>query len=430
MKRFDHTITKKDIQNFISTNKAKATPEKKWTVVEQIQVMKEDSIKRLIKWFSQPEIKCIDPGLIKWVEKEYFKFLKDDDWEKTCGQNINPLFDSSALAKESENMFKKHEFDPNYIGKFDQLRNQNFLDISKTKIIARYNELVEKSLLGKQETEELATIRMINPLLNTKNIENTKSRTIYFDEKEFVDTAKPFAIECFFEQDSQWHKHYFSLNQLLNDLETFGVESGYPVLDTQNLGKYSKAFGTIQRDIKLALIKSILAKYRDYQEILMYDLVDFEKNLTGTNIKSKSWLLAEKAVEWAFRNYAVQDERYTVTIKKASVGEDQIHKIDLIVELQDKKSGVNIQKELQLTINNDKHILEKKRLQTLRKKNMRDVDIDLLHLELSLLAQKVTVWRNLGRPIGWLSSFLTIEDKEFFATTYKRIVQELQEKIQ
>ncbi|MEI7920167.1 MAG: hypothetical protein WCH65_08755 [bacterium] len=129
--------------------------------------------------------------------------MKDDDWEKTCGQNINPLFDSSALAKESENMFKKHEFDPNYIGKFDQLRNQNFLDISKTKIIARYNELVEKSLLGKQETEELATIRMINPLLNTKNIENTKSRTIYFDEKEFVDTAKPFAIECFFEQDSQ-----------------------------------------------------------------------------------------------------------------------------------------------------------------------------------------------------------------------------------
>ncbi|MEI7920168.1 MAG: hypothetical protein WCH65_08760 [bacterium] len=71
-------------------------------------------------------------------------------------------------------------------------------------------------------------------------------------------------------------------------METFGVESGYPVLDTQNLGKYSKAFGTIQRDIKLALIKSILAKYRDYQEILMYDLVDFEKNLTGTNIKSKS----------------------------------------------------------------------------------------------------------------------------------------------
>ncbi|MEI7920169.1 MAG: hypothetical protein WCH65_08765 [bacterium] len=61
---------------------------------------------------------------------------------------------------------------------------------------------------------------------------------------------------------------------------------------------------------------------------------------------------------------------------------------------------MNIQKELQLTINNDKHILEKKRLQTLRKKNMRDVDIDLLHLELSLLAQKVTVWRNLGRPIG------------------------------
>jgi len=71
--------------------------------------------------------------------------------------------------------------------------------------------------------------------MDTKNIENTKSRNIMFDSHEFVQSTDKFNIECFFEQDKQGNKHYFSVNQLINDLETFGIESGYPALDETTL---------------------------------------------------------------------------------------------------------------------------------------------------------------------------------------------------
>lgn len=63
-------------------------------------------------------------------------------------------------------------------------------------------------------------------LLDTKNISPTKSRSVLFDSQQLTTAPTDmFNIQCFFEQDKQGHKHYFSLYELLNDLETFGVES-------------------------------------------------------------------------------------------------------------------------------------------------------------------------------------------------------------
>jgi len=78
-------------------------------------------------------------------------------------------------------------------------------------------------------------LRELLPLMDNNNIQNTKSRTILFDPKEMIDVKDAFTIQCFFEQDKQGNKHYFSLYELLNDLETFGIESGYPVIDLTNI---------------------------------------------------------------------------------------------------------------------------------------------------------------------------------------------------
>lgn len=45
--------------------------------------MKEDTVKRIIKGFSQPEIKCINTELIKGIEKEYFTLLQENDWKNS-----------------------------------------------------------------------------------------------------------------------------------------------------------------------------------------------------------------------------------------------------------------------------------------------------------------------------------------------------------
>ena len=261
--------------------------------------------------------------------------------------------------------------------------------------------------------------------METSFIENTKSRDIHFDAKLFENQTNKFNSQCFFEQDAQGNKNYFSINELLNDLETFGVESWYPKLNESNLGT---DFGNAQKFIKLALLKNILAKYRDYQEIIMHGFVDYEKQKKEEWYANKAGLLAEKVVERIFRNFANNDNRYAIKVQKASIGEDQNDKVDLIIHIKDKHTGVDIKKELQLTLNHNEEILKQKRIQISRQKEIRKTDLSLLELELHLLDQKVTLWRNLKRPVGWLNELLSIEDKEFLKETYSRIVSELIEK--
>jgi hypothetical protein len=63
---------------------------------------------------------------------------------------------------------------------------------------------------------------------------------------------------------------------MLNDLETFGIESGYPVINETDINN-KKDFKNLQKLIKIALIKNILSKYRDYQEVIIHHLADYEK---------------------------------------------------------------------------------------------------------------------------------------------------------
>lgn len=413
-----HTISKEEIYKFIENHNSDV-----WESVCNIQNIKEDMIKRISKELWDNNVKFIDPRLINGVEKDYFELLKKSEWD------INKDFDYTKQKNEFEKMFKTHEFDEIYIKNFDDIRKSHMIEIPKNKLIKKQKELQNnKNKLGIKDKEEFIRINQIVKLLDNTNIENTKSRNLFFDEKQFNNSWKSFNIQCFFEQDKKWNKNYFSANELLNDLETFGIESGYPIINEMATNN-KKEFRNLQKLIKLSLIRNILSKYRDYQEVLMHHLTDYEKRKNGEMLGNKSGILAEKIVEWSFRNLANTDEKYEIKIKKASIGEDQINKIDLIIQIKDKKTGVNIQKELQLTLNEDKNILQHKRIQIERQKNTRHADIDLLELELNLLWQKVTIWRNLDRPIWWLSGVLSLEDKEFLKTTYDRIISELENKI-
>ncbi len=392
--------------------------------------MKEDTVKRLLAWFWQSEIKFIDPALIKGVEKEYFKLLHDEDRKHTQGQYINPAFDFASIGKETESMYKPHVFKDNYIKKFHEIAHSHLLETPKDKLRQRKKELSQNKYPWIKEKNEMQDITALLWLLDSRNIVPTKSRSILFDATQINDDSDLYTQQCFFEQDIQWQRNYFSLYDVLNDLETFWWESWYPVIDMTQMWAYSRQFSSAQKFIKLALIRHILAKYRDYQEILIYGFKDYEKELSANNYHNRPGLLAEKVVERAFRNFATLDKNlYDVKIFKASVGEDQKNKIDLIVKIKDKKSGINIQKELQLTINHDKEVLSYKKQQVLRQQIARWTNLDLLELELNLLDQKVTLWRNLERPIWWINDLLSIEDKQFLKATYKRIVNELQEKI-
>ncbi|HKL44488.1 MAG TPA: hypothetical protein VJ892_04415 [Candidatus Absconditabacterales bacterium] len=415
---FRHTVKKNNIQNFIEYNEGKESD-----IVKKIQNLKEDTVKRLIKGFSQEEIKFVDPNLIKDVEKEYFDLIKENNGD------IDTNFDYKKVRKDTEKMFKKHEFDEEYIGNFEKISENNLLDTPIKKIILRKQQLLNIKNRGPKEKKELDKIFQTLKLLDNRNIENTKSRTIFLEKSQFHGKGDKFNVQCFYEQDKNGNRNYFSINELLNDLESFGIESGYPKIDKESLNSMGKEFFSVQKFIKLALLKNILSKYRDYQEIVMYGFKDYEKQIGESGYENRTGILAEKLVEWSFRNFANIDEKYDIKVKKASVGEDQKHKVDLIVEMKDKKTGVNIEKELQLTLNENKDVLQNKRIQIERQKRIRKKDIDLLKLELHGLNQKVTLRRNMERPIGGLNDLLSIEDKEFMKETYSRIVEKLEKKI-
>lgn len=412
------TISKDDIKKFIENNNSE-----KWASVKKIQEIKEDAVKRLIKWFSQEWIKFIDPKLVWWIEKDYFEILKKYDGY------IDENYDYSQDKKKIEQMFKENIFDKNYVGNFQEILWSNMIEISKEKLQNRKKEFeIKWQKMSQKEKGEFEAIKRIIGLLSNNNIENTRSRKINFDKDEFNKSQDKFNIACFFEEDKNWNKNYFSANQLLNDLETFGVEVWYPDINWSTVSENNE-FISLQKFIKLALVKNILNKYRDYQEILMYDLRDYEKQYSKNQYQNKSGVLAEKVVERYFRDIANDDGENSIKIKKASAWEDQKNKVDLIIQLKNKKTWINIEKELQLTINKNEDVLQQKRIQIERQNKNWNSNLDLLKLELNLLDQKVNIWRNSDRPIWWIWDLLSIEDQEFLKKSYIWIKEELENKI-
>jgi hypothetical protein len=413
--RFQKTLEKKDISAFLDRSSWEKTE-----VVRKIQDLKENTLKRLMDTLWWEKQKFIDPLLVKGVESDYFDVLK-----KVQG-SIDPQFNFDDTRKDIECMFKKEQFGENYIAQFKHGAYSKYLETPSPQLFQRKAQINQKRFLSPNDKDELAALDQALHLLDTNAIKNTRSRTILFDKQSFHDAQDAFNVECFFEQDQKWNRNYFSINQLLNDLETFGVESGYPVLDIHTAAELPKGFGNIQKFIKLALVKNILAKYRDYQEIMMYNFVDYEKQ--DISHDQKTGVLAEKVVEWVFRNFAHLEDKYIVKISKASVGEDQDHKVDLIIQLKDKTTWISILKELQLTINHNKDVLMHKRNQIARQQFQRGNDMDLLELEMNLLGQKITLRRNLQRPIWWIDKLLSLDDKAFLKKTFDRIVDQLEAK--
>jgi hypothetical protein len=83
-------------------------------------------------------------------------------------------------------MFKPHEFNNEYIKLFDDMRRSNIIETPKNTLIQRQKELQNNNgHLGIKEKEELNKVNQIIKLLDNTNINNTKSRKIFFDEREF-----------------------------------------------------------------------------------------------------------------------------------------------------------------------------------------------------------------------------------------------------
>jgi len=83
-------------------------------------------------------------------------------------------------------MFKKHEFSSNYIQKYVDISQSKYLENSKLKLEQRAKEINKKITKNSHEKNELIAIQTILQLLQTNTIQNTRSRNIIFDQKEFT----------------------------------------------------------------------------------------------------------------------------------------------------------------------------------------------------------------------------------------------------
>ncbi len=268
---------------------------------------------------------------------------------------------------------------------------------------------------------------------NDNEKKNTRSKELWFDINVFNNSQEENHknIRCFYENDFAWNKRYFSINELLNDLETFWIESGIPSINQDSIPSNirNQFFPSINRRIRHISYSKIISEMRDKQEILLYWFKDYELISWEKNDK-KEWFLAEKIVEWIFRNMA-NYSWYNIQVKKASIWEDQNNKIDLIISLEDKKTWINIEKQLQLTIKDDTSIKEKqieKRKIELKNLNREFTDIELIKLTLWDLWKKTKVWQHFNRPIWWIKDLLSGNELELLQVTFDRISSELENK--
>jgi hypothetical protein len=267
-----------------------------------------------------------------------------------------------------------------------------------------------------------------------KHEEQITQKDILFDMPIFLKYSSLGSskdnIPCFYEQDTQGNKNYFSLNDLLNDMETFGTQRYVPRVDDVQLKAITPHFPHFVRALKLKNTYRKLQELRDKQEQVMYDLPHYreqhfyEQGKMHTVAEGK---LAEKVVEWMFRHFAQLAQEYDIRVIRASIGEDIINKVDLVLEIRNKRTGVQIEKELQLTMNNRPEILEKKKHQLEELKVKKGNDIALIQLVFNDLCDKYRLRWAFGAPVGGLKTMLDLEEKDLLGKTYERIVQELTE---
>ncbi len=406
-KKYNGPIKKNEIYDYMENNENK----KEKQAVEKIQKLKEDITQRLFS-----ELKPIDIPKFQEAESDYLKALEGK-------QEVNVFEDDIYKEKINFEKIFKNEKDPSYVERFKIVSSlcSKYWDED----IHELKNLLNDDILSPEEKME---IQKFLKIARIESVKNTWKRKIYFDYQILEDKKfrleEKFNIPCFFEQDEKWNKNFLSLNALLKDLQSFWQEIGYPQLTSELSEEYKKFFPSVQRRIKMALSKNFLSYYRDQQEVLMYDFLDYEKK--EWNLKNKKWFATEQVVERMFRHFANLDQKYKIDIQKASIWEDQRDKVDLIIKIQNKQSKISIEKELQITTNTSPNVLKKKRKQIKQRHNNWN-NLELVRVELENIERKLNIWQKLKRPVWWLQDLLSIEDKKFLKETYNRLVDELKD---
>lgn len=333
------------------------------------------------------------------------------------------------------------------IRRYNKLTQRTSVPNSRQKTIEidldNMSELTERFItmtnaleLKKKEIEEYNK-QLINPDLVNRQIIEWKLKwaemaIVWMSKIAKIHKEKVRNEKCFFETDLEWNKNYFSYNSLLNYIDTFWLEVWLPHIDVsdipEDIRKYF--FPSMDRVLKKHMSVTIIEWLRDKQEILMNNLTDYKLDRKDKS-DLQAWFIAEKVVELEFRQLADLSE-YNIKISKPSVWEDMINKVDLFLELEDKKTGIKVHTELQITIRDD---LELKKQQIVKRNKFLQkqedyTDSKLIDFTMKDLWKKLNFWKSHNRPIWRLSDTLDDIEKTTIRDTFKRLVSWLERKKQ
>lgn len=460
-----------------------------WEWIKKIQDVKQDIVSRIFKnidsnnWYKIDgrEVADMDSIYYDIINQIWTKDLKNKDryinWLKADIETMYKTNESYILDSNNSTFTREYIWD--FVAKLNLLQ----------KYIWSSPKMLEKSLSDSLVSyDDKKGIREYIKLTSKNNIPNTRQKTIWIDldlisdltskfntmtsaldwkKKEVEDYSEQLkksdlenrsVIEwklkwaemaiswmskiaalhktkvrnekCFYETDLEWNKNYFSYNTLLNYIDTFWLEVWLPHIDVNDIPddirKYF--FPSMDRVLKKHMSVTILEWLRDKQEVLMNNLTDYKLDKKDKS-DVQAWFIAEKVVELEFRQLADLSE-YNLKITKPSVWEDMVNKIDLFLELEDKKTGVKIHTELQITIRDD---LELKKQQIAKRnkflqKQENHTDSKLIDFTMKDLWKKLNFWKAHNRPIWKLSDTLDDVERTTIRDTFKRLVDNLDRK--
>jgi len=402
--------------------------------LQDIDESKEDyalKMKEQIDWMSKNQ--TLNYYLWWWLRKRIKKWNRNAKFDKfrwKSKREINNMEGENGIWKEEYYKFLKvvdfRQMKKSYLNSFTKFSNFPWKYSWKT--LSTYKDDLHMSVEEKQDLDIYTS-----SILNKNNKRNTRSKTISFDKDIFNNSYEDDEknIKCFFEEDFDWNIRYFSYNDLINDIEVFWVETWIHKIDENDIPEdiRKKYFPSLNRRIKTTMYNNLLWELRDQQEMLMYGFKNYDLE-SSDDISYQNWLIAEKVVEWYFKKLA-NFSNYNIKIQKASVWEDRRKKIDLFVILEDKKSWVNIEKQLQITLQKNVSVKERqimKRKKALQNSGSEFTDIELVQLTFWDLSEKLRIWQFFNRPVWWIDDLLDSWERELMGTTFNRIVSELNEK--
>lgn len=457
--------------------------------VRKIQAVKEDVVSKIFRTIWWNGSYKIDSRQVTEMDSIYYDII-DELEDKTLKDRSTYI---SSLKKDIENMYKWNEwfvlnssnssFSAWYLWDF----------INRLSVLQKYiwssKRMLDMALSDRLVSEEeKKNIKEYKKLISQKEIPNTRQKDVDIDISLLDDSVKEYKdlkdkieiktieieqleiqlkdqnvkdreelewklteakyiydslklrskekksdvknMKCFYETDMEGNKNYFSYNTLINYIDTFWLEVWLPKVDLSSLDKDIKAafFPSMDRVLKKHMHVTIIEWLRDKQELLMNNLPDYKLSSEDES-DNKAWFIAEKIIELEFRELAHRSG-LNIKIIKPSVWEDMINKVDLFIELEDEKTWVTIQKELQITLKTDLDLKKQQiaKRNKLLQKQWDFTESELIDFTMKDLGKKLNFWKAYNRPIWRLSDTLDDIETTTIRSTFRRLVDDLESK--